>query len=161
MKFEDVSLGGPSSTSKQRIDRSENGQFPRGRFYRGGFQTNGLQTLCSRTLISISCNVALGEPKLRNTIRTFLRDWLVSPVSWQKPGRSQMLPVERSRDFFLVDRSRVLTGDHSMEAHECRNSLEEQIAGSTAPIEPPRSQWNARVAVPIRSNVRFALLIEH
>jgi hypothetical protein len=32
------------------------------RFYRGGFQTNGLQTLCSRTSISISCNVALGEP---------------------------------------------------------------------------------------------------
>src|SRR5712691_3256243 len=36
--------------------------FPRRRFYRGGLQISGLQTLWSRIPISISCNVALGEP---------------------------------------------------------------------------------------------------
>ena len=32
------------------------------RFYRGGFEISGLRTLWSRMPISISCNVALGEP---------------------------------------------------------------------------------------------------
>ena len=62
--FWDASLSGPSSTSKQRVVRSENRQFPCGRFYRGGFENNGLQTLRWRTSISISCSVALGEPTL-------------------------------------------------------------------------------------------------
>jgi hypothetical protein len=38
-------------------------QFPRRRFYRGGFQISGLQTLWSHPPFSISCNVALGDPK--------------------------------------------------------------------------------------------------
>ena len=60
--FWDASLSGPRSTSKQRVVRSENRQFPCGRFYRGGFENNGLQTLRWRTSISISCSVALGDP---------------------------------------------------------------------------------------------------
>ena len=36
--------------------------FPRRRFYRGGFRLSGLQALWSHKPISISCNVALGEP---------------------------------------------------------------------------------------------------
>jgi hypothetical protein len=52
----------PKQHIKRRKIRPSLGVFQRCQFYRGGFQTNGLRTLLWRTLISISCNVALGEP---------------------------------------------------------------------------------------------------
>src|SRR6266849_1779851 len=44
--------------------------FRHRRFYRGGLQISGLQTLWSRIPISISCNVALGEPNLNAVFPT-------------------------------------------------------------------------------------------
>jgi hypothetical protein len=57
----------PDLTSKQRIAPLLEVLFLPPRFYRGGFQVNGLRTLWSRRPVSISCNVALGEPNLSNT----------------------------------------------------------------------------------------------
>ena len=57
-----ISENRSSVAPKQRHVGSRIGLRPRPQFYRGGFQISGLQTLWSRVPVSISCNVALGEP---------------------------------------------------------------------------------------------------
>ncbi len=58
-------LAGLSETSKCSIVVPPTGFCSPGRFYRGGLQISGLWVLCSGRSISISCNVALGEPNFQ------------------------------------------------------------------------------------------------
>ena len=55
-------LGLPSGTSKQTIASPRAVPVRHRRFYRSGLYISNLQTLFSCNPISISCNVALGEP---------------------------------------------------------------------------------------------------